>query len=136
MIQGSFSSQGELYFEIDLIAADGSVITVNALLDTGFTDWLAMDVQDVESLEWSFIEQEDRRTARGKASFSLYQGTVSFDGQELTIPVLAGEEITDVLILEFRLVSGAKPESLTVIEIGRNSSTLSLRLTSGVANSI
>jgi hypothetical protein len=38
--------------------------------------------------------------------------------------------------LEFRLVSGAKPESLTVIEIGINSSTLSLRLTSGVANSI
>jgi hypothetical protein len=37
---------------------------------------------------------------------------------------------------EFRLVPGAKPESLTVIEIGRNSSTLSLRLTSGVANSI
>jgi len=35
-----------------------------------------------------------------------------------------------------RLVPGAKPESLTVIEIGRNSSTLLLRLTSGAANSI
>jgi len=38
MIQGYFGDKGELYFEIDLIAADGSVVTVDALLDTGFTD--------------------------------------------------------------------------------------------------
>lgn len=94
MIQGSFGSQGELYFEVDLIAADGAIITVDALLDTGFTDWLAMNVQDVESLAWRFIREEDRQTARGEATFNLYAGTVSFDGQEITIPVLGGEEIT------------------------------------------
>jgi len=55
MIQGYFGEKGELFFEIDLIAADGSVVTVNALLDTGFTDWLAMDIQDTESLGWTFI---------------------------------------------------------------------------------
>jgi hypothetical protein len=33
MIQGYFDEEVKLYFEIDLIAADGSVITVNALLD-------------------------------------------------------------------------------------------------------
>jgi hypothetical protein len=32
MIEGYFGNKGELYFEIDLIAADNSVITVNALL--------------------------------------------------------------------------------------------------------
>jgi predicted aspartyl protease len=98
MIQGSFGSQGELYFEIDLIAADGATLTVDALLDTGFTDWLAMDVQDVESLGWSFVREQDRQTARGEATFNLYEGTVSFDGQELTVPVLGGEEISEVLI--------------------------------------
>ncbi|HBY75660.1 MAG TPA: aspartyl protease, partial [Cyanobacteria bacterium UBA11148] len=98
MIEGTFGSKGELYFEIDLITADGSVITVNALLDTGFTDWLAMDVQDIESLGWSFIEPEKRLTARGEAEFNIYESTVSFDSQELTIPVLGGEEITEVLI--------------------------------------
>ncbi|MFN6582904.1 MAG: hypothetical protein RMX68_023845 [Aulosira sp. ZfuVER01] len=36
MIQGKFSNQGELIFEIDLIASDGLIITVDALLDTGF----------------------------------------------------------------------------------------------------
>ncbi len=98
MIEGNFGNKGELYFEIELIAADGSSITVNALLDTGFTDWLAMDVQDIESLEWSFIESEKRVTARGEAKFSIYEGTVDFDGVEVTIPVLGGEEITEVLI--------------------------------------
>ena len=121
MIEGYFGNKGELYFEIDLIAADNSVITVNALLDTGFTDWLAMDVQDVESLEWSFIETENRRTARGEADFSVYEGTVSFDGEELTIPIFAGEEITEVLIglpwLEYRrLVVDRKAGLLTLGE--------------------
>lgn len=98
MIQGSFSERGELYFEIDLIAADSSLIPVNALLDTGFTNWLAMNIQDVESLGWSFVEKQRMRTARGEVRFNLYQGNVYFDGQELVIPVLAGRQITDILL--------------------------------------
>ncbi|HAA31143.1 MAG TPA: aspartyl protease [Cyanobacteria bacterium UBA8553] len=98
MIQGEFDSLGQLFFEIDLIAADGAIITVDALLDTGFTDWLAMNVQDVESLGWSFVREQDRQTARGVSRFNLYEGTVNFDGQELTVPVLGGEEITEVLL--------------------------------------
>ncbi len=98
MIQGYFGDNGTLYFEIDLIAADASVITVNALLDTGFTDWLAMDTQDVDSLGWLLVDRREMRTARGDVTLNIYQGTVSFDGQELTIPVLAGEEISEILI--------------------------------------
>jgi predicted aspartyl protease len=98
MIQGYFGERGELFFEIDLIAADGSIVTVDALLDTGFTDWLAMNIQDIESLGWSFIEPDRRQTARGEAEFNLYQGVVVFDSQEVIIAVVGGEEITDVLI--------------------------------------
>jgi predicted aspartyl protease len=42
LIQGKFSNQGELFFEIELVASDGLIITVDAMLDTGFTDWLAI----------------------------------------------------------------------------------------------
>ena len=98
MIQGSFGAWGELFFEIDLIAADSSLITVNALLDTGFTEELAINIQDAESLGWSFIEQREMQTARGDVIFNRYQGTVMFDGQEVSIPVLGGEEITEVLL--------------------------------------
>jgi len=97
-MQGYFGDKGELFFEIDLIAADGSAVTVNALLDTGFTGWLAMDIQDVESLGWSFIEKREMRTARGDAIFDLYVGTIFLDGQELIVPVLAGEQIPEILI--------------------------------------
>jgi predicted aspartyl protease len=43
-------NKGELFFDIDLIATDGLVI--DAMLDTGFTDWLAMDIQDIKSFGW------------------------------------------------------------------------------------
>jgi predicted aspartyl protease len=98
MIQGYFGDEGELFFEIDLIAVDGSVVTVNALLDTGFTDWLAIDIQDVQSLGWSYIKKREMRTARGDVRFNLYEGIVILDGQELTIPILAGKAITEVLL--------------------------------------
>jgi len=52
MIYGEFNSQGELIFEIDLVAADGDIIPVQALLDTGFSGWLAIDNQDALSLGW------------------------------------------------------------------------------------
>ena len=53
MISGEFSSRGELIFEIALIGTDGEPIPVKALLDTGFTGWLAIDNQDAKSLGWS-----------------------------------------------------------------------------------
>lgn len=98
MMQGYFGDKGQLFFEIDLIATDGSVVTVDALLDTGFTDWLAMNIQDVESLEWSFVREQEMQTARGLSMFNLYQGTIRLDGQQLIVPVLGGEEITEVLL--------------------------------------
>ncbi len=121
MIQGYFGEKGELLFEIELIAGDGSGVTVNALLDTGFTEWLAMDIQDVESLGWTFIREQDMQTARGEIKFNLYARSVVFNGQEVTIPVLGGEEITEVLIgLQWlenrRLVLDRKADLLTLGE--------------------
>ncbi|MEC4891832.1 MAG: aspartyl protease [Oscillatoria sp. PMC 1051.18] len=98
MIQGYFGNNGELYFEIELVTADREIIAVDALLDTGFTDWLAMDAQDATSLGWIFVRERDMRTARGESKFNLYQGNVIFDNEELTIPVLGGFEITEFLI--------------------------------------
>jgi predicted aspartyl protease len=43
LIEGKFSSNNELFFEIGLVASDGFIITVDALLDTGFSDWLAIN---------------------------------------------------------------------------------------------
>jgi len=100
MISGEFNSQGELVFEINLITADKDVIPVNALLDTGFTGWLAIDNQDALSLGWTLKinEQRDMQTAQGEARFNLYEGTVLLDGEEFIIEVLGGDELQDILL--------------------------------------
>jgi len=48
MKKGHFNDRGELFFEINLMTIDSSIVTVDAMLDTGFTDWLAMNTQDIE----------------------------------------------------------------------------------------
>ena len=100
MIAGEFDSEGKLLFEIGLVAANGEIILANALLDTGFTDWLVMNNQDLESLGW-FPAVDGKRlmqTAQGETQFNLYAGTVELDGQQFNIPVLAGETISEVLL--------------------------------------
>lgn len=76
MINGRFGEIGELFFEIDLVAADGEMFPIEVLLDTGFTTgWLALDTQDCLSLGWVMIESERlMQTARGEEYFDIYEG--------------------------------------------------------------
>lgn len=99
MIQGEFNESGELFFEIGLISADGEIFPVTALLDTGFTGWLAIDSQDADSLGWKdYPYARDMQTARGEARFSLYEGTIVIEGERFTVEVLGGNELVNVLL--------------------------------------
>jgi predicted aspartyl protease len=100
MINGKFGEIGELFFEIDLIAADRERFPIEVLLDTGFTTgWLALDTQDAESLGWCVIQRnETMQTARGLDFFDIYQGTVVLDGEEYMIPVLVGAGIPEPIL--------------------------------------
>jgi predicted aspartyl protease len=51
MIEGRFGEKGELFFGLELVVADGNLL-VEALLDTGFTEFLALNKQDVENLNF------------------------------------------------------------------------------------
>jgi predicted aspartyl protease len=58
----SFGDNGELYFEIQLVAVSGEEFFVEALFDTGFTDgWLAINTQDLEALGWSLLLEPNLR---------------------------------------------------------------------------
>jgi len=98
MIEGYFNDKGELFFEMDLVAIDSSIVTVDALLDTGFTDWLAMNLQDIDNLGWEYLKKQEKQTAGGIIEFHHYAGTVFFDNQEMTIPVIGSDEFTEVLM--------------------------------------
>ncbi len=99
MIQGRFDEEtNQLFFEISLVVADGEVIFADALLDTGFTGWLAINSQDLD-FNWLLVDDEyPMKTARGEGTFNIYIGTVQIDGQEFNVPVVAGDEIPEILI--------------------------------------
>jgi len=98
MKKGYFNDRGELFFEMDLMMIDSSIVTVDALLDTGFTDWNAQNTQDIEALGWSFLEKSEKQTASGAVKFNLYAGTVFFDGQKFAIKVIGGHKFTHALM--------------------------------------
>ncbi|MEG3898513.1 MULTISPECIES: aspartyl protease [unclassified Microcoleus] len=98
MIQGTFGDEDELFFEVELIADNGLELPVDALLDTGFSGWLAMNDQDLDGLDWTYVKQEKMRTAKGEFNFDLYVGKVRIDDQEFDIPVHVGAGVPEILI--------------------------------------
>ncbi|MDF5727120.1 MAG: aspartyl protease [Rhizonema sp. PD38] len=98
MIHGQFGSRGQLFFEMELITADGLNLPVDAMLDTGFTGFLAINKQDLDGLDWVYVRRNELRTAQGKAYFEVYLGKILLDEIEYEIPVFAGNEITEVLL--------------------------------------
>ncbi len=98
MIEGTFGDRDELFFEVDLIANNGLELPVDALLDTGFSGWLAMDEQDLEGLDWIYIRRQEMQTARGEFDFDLYAGKIRIDDQEFDIPVHVGDGVPEILI--------------------------------------
>ncbi|MDB9306625.1 aspartyl protease [Nodularia spumigena CS-591/12] len=99
MIEGRFGENGQIYFEIDLIGGDNFSFPVETMLDTGFTEYLSMNKQDVQSLDWTFLCQDKLRTAQGETEFDVYNGRVIIDGQDFEFPVFAGDEIQEILLV-------------------------------------
>jgi predicted aspartyl protease len=98
MIQGRFGNNGQLFFEIDLITSDGLNLPVDAMFDTGFTGFMAINKQDLDSLDWPYMGNEPLITAQGEIIFDRYSGKLLLDEQEYEIPVYAGDEIIEVLL--------------------------------------
>lgn len=97
MSQGWFGERGELFFEVELVTADELYLPVEVMLDTGFTGYLAINEQDIESLGWTFIRKDEMQTAQGMSLFDLYRGQVRFNGQKFEIPVFTGDDLPEIL---------------------------------------
>ncbi len=98
MIKGYFGKKDELFFKLDLVALNGSIVTVDALLDTDFTDWLTINTLDAESLGWSLLKKERRLVARGKTTLNIYTGAIIFGAEKINIPVTTGEINNEVIM--------------------------------------
>ena len=98
MIRGRFEEKQQIYFDINLIDRYGLSLSVEALLDTGFTELVAMNKQDIESLDWEFLRQNKLKTAQGESFFDVYSGKVVIDEREFEVTVFAGDEIREILL--------------------------------------
>jgi predicted aspartyl protease len=123
MSLGTFGDDGELFFEIQLVATNCEMFSIKTLLDTGFTDgWLVINAQDLEALEWPLIQgQVEMRTARGEEEFKIHKGKVIIDDIEFTIPVHVGRNIPETAIgsawLEIMELIVNKPKKILTLEI-------------------
>lgn len=123
MIEGRFTDDKELIFEIELVATSGEKFPIEALLDTGFTDgWLAINTQDLQALGWPLLtSQIQLQTAQGKARFNIYEGKIIIDSVEVIIPVHVGDDLPDTILGSFwldivQLVIN-KPNGIFTLEI-------------------
>ncbi|KAF3888332.1 MULTISPECIES: aspartyl protease [Nostocales] len=119
---GTFGADGELFFELQLVPANGASFVIPALFDTGFTDgWLVINTQDLQALEWSeVLGQVKMRTARGEGRFYIYKGKVIIDGIEVTIPVHVGRDVPETAMgsawLDIMKLVVNKPEGIFTLE--------------------
>lgn len=116
MIEGHFNDLGQIYFDLKLITPD-EPIAIDAMFDTGFTGFIAVNKQDLDGLDWSFIREQPMRTARGESIFHIYLGEVRLDEKTFSIPVHAGDEIQEILLgsewlKEFDLIARYRQEEL------------------------
>ncbi|MEH2457462.1 aspartyl protease [Nostoc sp.] len=98
MIYGNFGDEDELFFEIELMVGNGLKMQVEALFDTGFSWWLAINNQDLEALDWIYVEQQTMLTAQGDAEFDIYLGKVRINREDFHIPVYMAQGLTEVLL--------------------------------------
>lgn len=98
-MQGRFGDNNELLFEVELISKDGVELAIEAMLDTGFSGWLALDLQDLEGLDLHYIGTQDMQLAKGEeVEFSLYFGKVYLDEQEFEVLIHAALGVPEVLL--------------------------------------
>ncbi|NJL09596.1 MAG: aspartyl protease [Calothrix sp. SM1_7_51] len=123
MIAGSFGDNGELFFEIQLVAANGEEFFVETLFDTGFTDgWLSINTQDLSALGWPLVtSQIEMRTAQGFSRFNIHEGKVIIDGAEVIVPVHVGSNVPDTLMgalwLDIMQLVVNKPRGVLTLEL-------------------
>lgn len=98
MISGFLGDEDGLFFEVELLAADGLELSVSALFDTGFSGWLAINEQDLDALGWIYLDQQTMRTAQGNSQFDIFLGKMRIDGNEFDVPVYVGQGLSEVLL--------------------------------------
>jgi clan AA aspartic protease len=92
MIQGAVNAFREAVLPLQLRTPDGRLVNLDAVIDTGFSDYLALPPALVTSLHIPYYGTADYELGDGAlVTFRVYTTSVFWDGQEIETPVLASD---------------------------------------------
>ncbi len=120
MMFGVVSENCEAIIKVTIGPADGPKVTIDALIDTGFTSFLALPRSTIESLRlpWHFSDVGTLGDG-SEVIFEVYTGHIIWDGSIQIIDVVASEAMPLVgmgLLYGFKLQVEAVEGGIVTIE--------------------
>lgn len=92
MITGIVNEYNEATLRLLVKGNAGQLHEVEAVIDTGFTEFLSLPVALIETLGLVQIRTEDMMQSDGSiVTFRIYAGTVVWDGKNKDIEIQVGE---------------------------------------------
>ncbi|HEY3246179.1 MAG TPA: clan AA aspartic protease [Phycisphaerae bacterium] len=88
MITGTVTPTREALIELDVVGSAGQVLSVRALLDTGFNGWLTLPSATIAALGLNWLRRGRAALADGSHSiFDVDAATVIWDGQPRDVAI-------------------------------------------------
>jgi clan AA aspartic protease len=92
VISGEVTPYREATIDLSLQGASGVEVEVEAVLDTGFTDYLTLPAALIGTLQLPYLDSAEFTLADGSIlSMKIYRVTVLWDGNPRSIPVLEAD---------------------------------------------
>jgi clan AA aspartic protease len=97
MIHGGVNDSGEPVVTVAVTGKRGARISIDAIVDTGFSDYLALPLSIIEGLDLDFLDTVGVRLGDGSlASCDLYRGRVEWLDTTMVVAIQSTE--TDPLV--------------------------------------
>lgn len=120
MIVGSVNADYEPVIHLSICSADGQTYEQTAIVDTGFNGWLSLPPAFIAALELPWKRRGRATLGDGsECVFDVYESTVVWDEQLLTIPIDEAESdpLVGMSLMEgYRLTVEAMEGGLVRIE--------------------
>jgi len=92
MISGSVNSEREAVIQIFIRDTHAQTLEIQAVVDTGFNQFLPLSHDVIESLALPFAAHTTATLADGRVvSIDVFRASIIWDGEEREIPVLSAD---------------------------------------------
>jgi clan AA aspartic protease len=102
MITGVVSAQREAVLRVVLLDANGNAHSLNATVDTGFDDWIALPPAIIAALGLRLLRAGSGALADGSiTTFDIYEAIVDWDGvkKEVTVYEMDSDALVGMALM-------------------------------------